>query len=424
MGAGRFAGKLLPPPGLPRTIAFQSGMNAVGSGAFLTAGVVFFVHGLGMTPVQVGIGFSVAGLTGLVGALPLGMVADRLGGRAAWAIGAVTGAASLAVLPFVHAFAGFVAVLVGSAAADTLAGAGRTIYTSDAIPAEGRVRAMAFVRTYLNIGLSVGTGLGALVLAANGTAALIALVYFAAALQLVNAVVVSRLPVAVRPGTAAGGPKMSRLAVLTDRGYLGYAVLAGVLLVHAYLMTEVLPLWIITRTDAPKPVLGLLFALNTALVILLQVPASRGSESMAGTQRLLRLGGLTAALACPVALVSGLTSGWLTVAVLVLVIVLLTATELWLSAAEWYVQTSVPPPAMRGAYIGLGQLVGSVSGTLAPVGLTLLAIQTGGWGWWVIAAIFLGCTIAAGPVVGLMGRTPRVDGVQHHEQAIPAVQAN
>ena len=39
-----------------------------------------------------------------------------------------------------------------------------------------------------------------------------------------------------------------------------------------------------------------------------------------------------------------------------------------------------------------------------------LAIQTGGWGWWVVAGMFALCSFAAGPAVGWVARTPRIGG--------------
>jgi hypothetical protein len=105
---------------------------------------------------------------------------------------------------------------------------------------------------------------------------------------------------------------------------------------------------------------------------------------------------------------------------LALAVVLTTATELWLSAAQWFLQTGVPPPALRGAYVGMGQMISSSAGAMAPAGLTLLAVQTGGWGWWVIAAVFLACAAAAGPVVGWVARTQRVDAGRQHERPPPA----
>jgi hypothetical protein len=44
---------------------------------------------------------------------------------------------------------------------------------------------------------------------------------------------------------------------------------------------------------------------------------------------------------------------------------------------------------------------------LGPASLTFLAIHTGGWGWWVIAAIFAAAAVATGPIVAWVARTPR-----------------
>jgi hypothetical protein len=225
----------------------------------------------------------------------------------------------------------------------------------------------------------------------------------------VNAVVVARLPAA--PVVHHARVRRSQLAVLRDRPFVALCVVMGIIWFHGAIFIEIIPLWAITHTDAPKPTLGALFALNTVLAVALQVPASRGADSLTGTARLLRRAALAAALACPVAALAGRTTGALTIATLGLAVVLVTATELWNSAAQWYVQTDVPPAAQRGTYVGLGRTIGSGCRMVAPAGLTLLAIQTGGWGWWVIAAIFVGAAFAVRPVVEWVGRTPRVDGL-------------
>jgi hypothetical protein len=140
------------------------------------------------------------------------------------------------------------------------------------------------------------------------------------------------------------------------------------------------------------------------------VPATRGLNSLSGTTRLLRIGALASAAACPVVALTGRTHGGLTVGLLALSIVLLTATELWVSASNWYIQTEVLPAAQRGAYVGLGRTFVSGAQMVAPAGLTLLAISTGGWGWWVIVGIFVACAAAAGPAIGWLARTSRLDG--------------
>jgi MFS family permease len=412
--------RLLPPRGVPRTIAFQSALLAVGSGTFLTGSIVFFNRVLGFTALQIGIGLSVAGLAAAAASLPVGILADRLGGRRSWVAGAAVEAAALAVYPLARTFAEFVGLMVSTTLADSLAGYGRTIYTADAIPAEGRVRTMAFARSYLNLGFTIGTGVAAAALAVGSTAALIGMVLLNSAVLLVDAAVVARLmPV---PVARQDRVRRSPLAVLRDGPYVAAAALIAILLYHAVIFTDIIPLWVITHTDAPRAILGALFALNTVLAVLLQVPATRGTDSLPATGRLMRRAALATAVACPVAALSGLTRGAWTIVALVLAVTLTTGTELWLSAAQWFLQTDVPPPELRGAYVGMGRMISSSAGAAAPVGLTLLAVQTGGWGWWVIAAVFVACAVAAGPVTGWVARTQRVGGDQQagRPPAVPA----
>jgi hypothetical protein len=61
-----------------------------------------------------------------------------------------------------------------------------------------------------------------------------------------------------------------------------------------------------------------------------------------------------------------------------------------------------------------------VSRMVGPAALTFLAIQTGGWGWWVIAALFVACAVAVQPVVAWVQRTPRNGAVAPTGPAVDA----
>ncbi|XVU28813.1 MFS transporter [Actinoplanes sp. CA-054009] len=399
--------KILPPEGLGRRLALQSAVFGIGSGTYLTGSVVFFTLYVGLSPVQVGIGFSVAGLIGLVGSLPLGHLADRIGGRPAWTIGALAGAVVFALYPYTRGFVMFLIVLAAEAAAETLANAGRMVYTAAALPREDRVRTMAFVRAYLNVGFTIGSGLGAAALALDSRQALLILVLANAIGLTVNAFFVWRMPEIKATAPAVTEKRPSPWGVLKDHPYTALAGVIAVLWLHGTIWGELLPLWAITETDAPKPVLGALFALNTVLAVGLQVRATRGADSLRGSTRLTRWAALATAVACPVIALSGMTHGWLTVAVLGAAVVLTTATELWLSAAQWYFNTEIPPPEQRGAYLGAGKSMGGVARMLGPASMTFLAIRTGGWGWWLIAGLFAVCAALIRPVIAWVERTPR-----------------
>jgi MFS family permease len=408
MGAPRtLLEKILPDAGLPRRLALQSAVFAVGNGTYKTGSVVFFSVYVGLPAVQIGIGLSFAGFLALIGSLPFGHVADRIGGKRAWVLGASAGAVSFALYPLAGTFWSFLVVLGAATLAEVFAGAGRLVYTAAALPAETRVRTMAFTRAYLNVGFTAGAGIGAAALALNSRAGLVALVLVNAAGMVVNALTVARMPDAVAEPAATDGPRPSPWGVLRDHPYTVLAAIIGMMMLHSTLWGEVLPLWAITMTDTSKPVLGGLFALNTILAITLQVRATRGADTLRGSTRLYRIAALATAVACPVAALSGMTHGWVTIAVLVLAVVLMTATELWSSAAVWFFQTDVPPPAQRGLYLGASRSVGGVAAMIGPAALTWLAVTTGGWGWWVIAALFVAIAVVVQPVVSWVDRTPR-----------------
>jgi Major Facilitator Superfamily len=406
MGSLRgLAARILPPPGVQRSLAVQSAVFAVGSGTFLTGSVVFFTHVVGLSPIQIGLGFSLVGLVGLIGSLPAGHLADRIGGRRAWVIAAVAEGVCYFCYPAVQGFWSFLVVLVMIAVAQLVGNSGRTVYTGAVIPPEERVRAMGFMRAYLNVGFTIGAGLGAIALAFNSRAGLIALVLVNAVGMMVNAVTVARMPAATVPRTSRH--QASPWGVLRDHPYTALASIVAVMWFHGIIFTETLPLWTITRTDAPKPVLGALFALNTVMAVLLQVPATRGADSISGSVRLMRRAAWSTALACPAIAASGMTHGWLTIAALALAVILTTATELWSSAAQWYFQMEIPPADQRGAYSGANGTITGISRMIAPAALTYLGIQTGGWGWWLVAGIFVVLSATVGPVVAWVQRTAR-----------------
>jgi MFS family permease len=356
--------KVLPPPGLPRSLAAQSAVYGLGNGTYVAGSVVFFSLYTGLSPTAIGIGFSFAGFLSLVGSLPFGHLADRIGGRLAWAVGSLLAAAGFVAYPLVHTFWAFLVTLGVVTIGETLTNAGRNVYTAAAVPPETRVRTMAFTRAYLNVGFTAGAGLAAGALALDSRPALVALVLVAAAGMVSNTVFVLRMPLAVV--AAAPGKRPS-----------------------------------------PWGVLGGLIALNTVMAVLLQVRATRGADSLPGSVRLTRWAALATAVACPVIALTGRTHGWVTIAVLAGAVMLTTATELWMSAAQWFFATEVPPPAQRGAYQGATKSVGGLFTMVGPAAMTYLAITTGGWGWWVVGALFGVCALVIGPVVAWIERTPR-----------------
>ncbi|SCL66694.1 MFS transporter [Micromonospora chersina] len=397
---------VVPPAGLTRALAVQAMVFAVGNGLFQAGSAVFFTRALGLSAAQVGLGLSVAAGVSLLGTVPLGGLTDRYGPQRVWVAGLLLDAALFATYPFVGGFVGFLAVVVALALVGTATGTARQVYSINALPAAERVTAMAYQRSLLNVGFGFGSVISGLVLAVDTMAAYRGMVWFIAAVFLVTAVFVRRLP--RLPEVTRPVEPMSRFAVLRDRPFMTVSLLSGLLTAHQTLYLTVLPLWIITHTDAPKILIAGLVLFNTILIVLLQVRASRGADTAPGAARASRRGALLIALFCVVVPVSGATRGTLTVVVLVAAATLLIVAELVESAGTWGLSATLPPAAQRGAYVGALGLGTQVQFLIAPAGLTALGVTTGGWGWYPAAAIFTLVGLALVPAVARAERTPRL----------------
>jgi MFS family permease len=406
--AGRVPGlivRIAPPPGVARALTVRSIVYAVGMGVFQAGSAVFFTRYLGLTATQVGVALSVAGALTVLGSVPIGSAVDRFGSRRTWLVAGLVEAAAFASYPLARGFAAFLAVACLIALADLTTSVAKHAYTLHALPPGERVRALAYQRSALNVGFTVGAGLSGIVLAVGTRSAYLWLVLANAAVLLVTAAVVARLPrVAAARGKQSGNP----FAVLRDLPFVRLSAANGVLQGHQTLFTVVLPLWVVTVTDAPAYLVPILFMVNTVMAVTLQVRTSRGSETLPGAAAALRVAGATIAAAALLLGAAVLVHGYLTVALLVAGAATLTLGELTQSAGAWGVSAVVPPEDRRGEYLGAFKLGGQLQQTFAPAGLTFLAIGTGGWGWLVVAAVMLAAGGYAARAVHRVAATPRL----------------
>jgi MFS family permease len=399
----RLRRNLVPPPGLPRLYALLSLLLGIGRGAFLTGSAVYFTKVIGLQPWQIGVGFSAAAGAAVATAVPLSRLADKRSPRTAWLAGACVEAALFATYPLAHGFWVFLAIVVGIELANTVNYAGRNVYMMEALDSETRVITQAFARSWLNVGWGLGSIVAGGALVIDTAPAYNAMVAINVAVILVNVVVLLRLPDPQRQ--AHDHALATSRTVWRDHPYVVVNALIAVLLIHGTISLEVGPLWMITHTDAPRWLLAVTTLLNTLMATTMQVALTRGSHTVSGGRRVLRLAGWVGAACCPIFWLARATSTWLTVSLLLLATILVTLSELWQSAAAWTLMAELAPPDRRGEYSGMARLLGSAQGMIAPAALIALAVTTGGWGWLVIAGIFLCAAVAAGPAVDWAART-------------------
>jgi hypothetical protein len=143
-------------------------------------------------------------------------------------------------------------------------------------------RPAAYLRAVTNVGIGTGAALAAVALQSGTRTAYLMMVTADAATFLVGAALLVPLKVAggprpAGPNAGAAGRTAPRSA-LKDLPYLLITGLNGLLSLQLGLLQIGLPLWVVRATHAPRLTVSAVLVLNTAMVVLWQVRASRGTE--------------------------------------------------------------------------------------------------------------------------------------------------
>jgi MFS family permease len=378
----------LPPDRRCRWLVIASFVDSLGTGLFIAGSALFFTKVIGLSTAQIGIGLTLAGIAGLTGAVPIGRVADRIGGKPAL-VGLYTWrGVCFAIYPFVHDAPTFyvVAFLIG--VAEWSSGPITQSVVGAFVSGESRVRTMAAIGSVRNVGFTIGALLATFVLAAHSAVVFSGLVFADAATFLGAAAVLSRLPMGTRPSTGPakstkGGPRVR------DPMFLSLTALNGVLYIHSILLTVGLPLWISTHTSAPLPVVGVVVVINTIMVILLQVPLSKGVSGIrpAARRQLWSSWGLAAC--CALVAFTHDTGKITATVLLVAAAVAMTLGEIWQSIGAWGISYALAPQHRQASYLSVYHLGLTGSSVVGPALITIAVIGHGAVGWLGLCAVIL-----------------------------------
>ena len=391
--------RILPPTKLERDLAFQCVLSAFATGSFLTGTAVYFTQIVGLTGAQVGLGMSIAGVVTLLLSLPLGRLSDHVGAKPLWVVGSLVEALLYFVWPMATGMTSFVLLLAVLSAVGTAAMTGRNVYRIAVFPRDVRVRALAYMRSARNVGYTLGALAGGIALAIGTREAIMAVPILTGVLLLLNAVMVSTLPAIERPPAPVAHDEQTAPAppAWRNTGFIVLSACNGVLSSNQVLLNVVVPLWLVERTDAPHTLLAWLFGTNTVMAVLLQVRASRGSETVPGALRAVRLSGWSFVLSCLVISITHETVGWVSIALIWLGHVTITGAELWQSASDWGFQSELSDHRRLGDYQGVWSLGYQAEPIIFPALFTFLALQWGPPGWAVIAVIAVTAAVVAHP---------------------------
>lgn len=395
---------LLPAEPVHRSLTLTTASASLATGLFYSVSALYFTRVIGLAPTTVGLGLTVAGGVGVLASFLGGYAADRVGAdRLQLGANAVQGVAMLAYVLAGSALS-FTLVACAAVGSRSLQGSAKAALQARWFTGADRVEVRARLRVVTNVFIGLGTVLAALALLVDTAAAYRTTMVVVAVL--LGASTVPLLGLRAVPGFGSvmdvhlDPDRVRGRSPLRDRTYLTSVALNSVIAMQFSMTSIGVPLWIVTRTEAPAVVISALLVMNTVIVALFQVRAARGTHDIAVAGRAVRRGSLLLASACLLYAAAGSVGAVAAVALLVSAELLGTWAEIWCEAGAWGLAFELADPASAGAYQGLAQTGYALASMVAPALVTATAVDLGLPGWAFLAGLFA----VAGAGVGLVSR--------------------
>ncbi|WP_419706841.1 MFS transporter [Promicromonospora sp. NFX87] len=396
-----------------RSLTLSTMAFALSSGVFYTVSALYFTRVIGLGATTVGLGLGIAGGVGVLAAYGAGWLSDRVGAHhvQAWA----TGLNGLAMLAYTLASDAVVFTLVASLAIGlrSASGSSKQAMLARWYTGPERVEVRARMRVVTNVFIGLGTMAAAAALLVDTPAAYRTAMISVGVLLLLAALPLARLgrqvpelaarmvqQVATEQADdeqAAGARRGS--SPWRDRRYVAAVACNAVVAMHFGLQTVGVPLWVAT-TEAPTAMVAVLLVLNTVVVALLQVRASRGTHDVRHAGVTVRRASWLLAAACVLYALAGYGNLAAACALLVVAALAHSLGEILGEAGGWGMAFELADPQHAGAYQGLSQTGYAVASMVAPALVTATAIEHGTVGWLGLAVLF----VAAGTAAAVVAR--------------------
>ncbi|GLY53466.1 MFS transporter [Lentzea sp. NBRC 102530] len=379
---------------MTRRLAYAQLTNSIGDGGFLVVSALYFTQVVGLSAAKVGLALTLAWGVGAVAGVALGHVADRLGPRTTAVMLALATAASIGILLCTRNFAAFVVVMCLYASFQSGLQASRQALLAGLTTPGERTRVRARIQSTANAGIAIGAAAGGFALHLGTEIAYTAVFVLDVVAFLIAAAVLGTVPETVM--TRAKG----KFDVLKDRPYALVTLINAVMLLYMPLLSLIIPLWIVQRTEAPTWLAAGLLVLNTAAVVLFQVRIARRATGLGAASTLVRHAGLVMLASCAVFAVTAFSFGaWPAAALLVAAAALQVLGEMMLASGAWEISFALAPADRQGQYQGFFATGTAVARMVGPALLTTVVLGWGALGWLAVGGLFVVAGYAMGPAV-------------------------
>lgn len=394
-------------PRLPRSVwILNTGglLNALGTGIAYPF-IVIYLHNLrGFSLGISGLIVAASGAAGIVFGPAIGIVIDKVGGRLTLA-GALTlqaigwGSFPLVEEPW-HAVLAAVVAGIGNAGfwpsqSSLLAGLA---------PRARRHGAFALQRVTRNLGIGLG-GLAGGLIATTADATSFTVLFVADAITFL--VFVGMLFLVPDPEIGElehDAPRSGYLDVLRNHVFLGFVGLNVVFVTAGYAQVEMLPVFAKNEAGVSERGIGLIFFLNTLVVVLAQLPVAKLLEGRSRMRSLAAMCVLWATAWIVVLLGGASVEATAAVAAFSFAVTLFGLGECFQGPVQGALVADLAPPRLRGRYMAVSTNSWDLGFLFGPaIGGFVLAAEP--LALWPLAAV--ACLAAAAGCLALESRLPR-----------------
>lgn len=355
-------------------------VNAFGNGVTFPFLVIYLHNVRGFSLATAGFVLAAGSAIGLVAGPAAGPLIDRIGGRATLAAALVLMAVGYGALPWVRESWHAYALSLVAGAGNGLFWPSQSTLLVGLAPRERRHSAYAVQRMTRNLGIGLGGLAGGLIATTSNPTSFTVLFLadagtFLAFVAVLGLVQEPRLQLEEDPAPGR------YLEVLRHRVFMQIIGLNVVFVAAGYAVFELLPVFAKNEADVSEKAIGAIFFVNTAVIVLAQLPVSKLLE---GRRRMPALAAMTVVWAAAWLIIllggSGLEAAG-AAAVFALAALLFGVGECFQGPTQGALVADLAPPRLRGRYMALSATSWQVGFVVGPAvgGLVLAAEPLALW---------------------------------------------
>ncbi len=374
--------------GLPREIWLLFTANLVNRAGMMVLPMllIYLTKELGFTPARAGFVFSVYGITAIIVGPFAGRLPDRVGPLPLMRLSLVLSGVLILFDPLARTYPQVLAITcIWAAAAELFRPASLSAITG-VVPAAQRKAAFAVHRLAINLGMSIGPALGGFL----ATISFRSMFIVDGVTSIIAGIILASAPwnphetsPDARESTVTGGWIAERVMTPRFLVFLCGVVLSGIVF---FQHEGAMPLFIVQRLHLTPAFYGMLFPINTLMIVAIEVPLNLATSSWENRNTMVVASLLFAVGFGALALVTSATG-------VILTVVIWTFGEMLLFPSMSAHMGDIAPPERRGAFMGSYSMALSTAFAFGPWLGTVIFGKYGSSAVWVVM-FFIGALAA------------------------------